>query len=129
LFCQIDLCELLGSGEAPENGTISRYLPVFPECPGEPIDLREIMPLQLEIVSDHKDILGDDCAREFGESGGTIGRSLENDWILPDPNHFMSGKHATIDFQAGAYYLADISSNGVWRPVAHGRLRIRGDTG
>ena len=72
------------------------------------------MPLQLEIVSDHKDIVSDDCVREFREGGGTIGRSLENDWILPDPKHFISGKHATIDFQAGAYYLADISSNGVF---------------
>ena len=24
---QIDLCELLGSGKRPENGTISRYRP------------------------------------------------------------------------------------------------------
>ena len=72
------------------------------------------MPLQLEIVSDHKDILGDDCIREFREDGGTIGRSLENDWILPDPDRFLSGKHATVDFQSGAYYLADVSTNGVF---------------
>ncbi len=72
------------------------------------------MPLQLEIVSDHKDILGDDCVRVFREDGGTIGRSLENDWILPDPDKFISGRHATIDFQTGAYYLADVSTNGVY---------------
>ena len=72
------------------------------------------MPLQLEIVSDHKDILGDDFVRVFHEDGATIGRSLENDWILPDPDRFISGKHATIDFQSGAYYLADVSSNGVY---------------
>lgn len=72
------------------------------------------MPLQLEIVSDHKDILGDDCVRVFREDGGTIGRSLENDWILPDPDKFISGKHATIDFQTGAYYLADVSTNGIY---------------
>jgi predicted component of type VI protein secretion system len=72
------------------------------------------MPLQLEIVSEHKDIVGDDYVRVFREDGGTIGRSLENDWILPDPDRFISGKHATIDFQTGAYYLADVSSNGVY---------------
>ena len=72
------------------------------------------MPLLLEIVSENKDILGSDCVREFGEDGGTIGRSLQNDWILPDPDHFISGKHATVDFQAGAYYLMDVSSNGVF---------------
>ena len=72
------------------------------------------MPLQLEIVSDHKEIVGDDHVRVFHDDGGTIGRSLENDWILPDPDRFISGKHATIDFQSGAYYLADVSTNGVY---------------
>ena len=72
------------------------------------------MTLKLEIVSEHREIVGDDAVREFGEAGGTIGRSLQNDWILPDPDRYISGKHATIDFQAGAYYLADTSSNGVF---------------
>lgn len=86
------------------------------------------MPLQLEIVSDHKDILGDDCVRVFREEGGTIGRSLENDWILPDPDKFISGKHATIDFQTGAFYLADVSTNGVYvngeeQPLGKGNPR------
>jgi predicted component of type VI protein secretion system len=86
------------------------------------------MPLQLAIVSDNKDILGDDCIREFREDGGTIGRSLQNDWILPDPERFISGKHATVDFQAGAYYLADVSTNGVYvngedEPLGRGNPR------
>jgi predicted component of type VI protein secretion system len=72
------------------------------------------MPLQLKIVSEHSEILGEDDERMFLESGGTIGRSLENDWILPDPDRFISGRHATVDFQSGAYYLADVSSNGVY---------------
>ena len=72
------------------------------------------MSLQLQIVSDHKEILGDDCSRLFQEDGGTIGRALENDWILPDPDRYISSKHATVDFQSGAYYLADVSTNGVY---------------
>ena len=72
------------------------------------------MSLQLEIISEHKEILGDDHVRLFRKDGGTIGRSLENDWILPDPDRFISGCHATVDFQSGAYYLADVSSNGVF---------------
>ncbi len=72
------------------------------------------MPLQLQIVSDHEDILEEDCTRVFGEDGGTIGRSLESDWILPDPQRYLSGKHATIDYQSGTYYLADVSTNGVY---------------
>ena len=72
------------------------------------------MPLQLQIVSEHVDMLEEDSTRVFGEDGGTIGRSLESDWILPDPHRYLSGKHATIDFQSGAYYLADVSTNGVY---------------
>ena len=86
------------------------------------------MPLQLKIVSEHKEILGEDCERLFLEDGGTIGRSLENDWILPDPDRFISGRHATVDFQSGAYYLADVSTNGVYineesKPLGKGNPR------
>jgi predicted component of type VI protein secretion system len=72
------------------------------------------MALQLEIVSEHRDLVGNDAVRVFHNKGGTIGRSLQNDWILPDPDRFISGRHATIDFKGGAYYLADTSSNGVY---------------
>lgn len=72
------------------------------------------MPLQLEIVSEHRDLVGDDAVRIFREEGGTIGRSLQNDWILPDPDRFISGRHATIDYKGGIYYLVDTSSNGVY---------------
>jgi len=86
------------------------------------------MALQLEIVSEHRDIVGDDAVRVFSETGGTIGRSLHNDWILPDPDRYISGRHATIDFQGGAYYLADISTNGVYingdvEPLGQGNPR------
>ena len=72
------------------------------------------MPLKLEIISDHRDIVGDDAVREFRSEGGTIGRYLNNDWILPDPDKFISGKHATIDCKGGIYYIVDISTNGVY---------------
>jgi len=72
------------------------------------------MTLKLEIVSEHRDIVGDDAVREFHEEGGTIGRSLQNDWILPDPDRYISGRHASIDFKGGIYYLVDTSTNGVY---------------
>jgi len=72
------------------------------------------MALQLKIVSEHREIVGDDAEREFIEGGGTIGRSLDNDWILPDPDRYISGRHAAIDYKGGMYYLADLSSNGVY---------------
>ena len=86
------------------------------------------MPLKLEIISEHRDIVGDDAVREFRSEGGTIGRSLNNDWILPDPDKFISGKHATIDSKGGIYYLVDISTNGVYvnderNPIGKGNPR------
>ena len=86
------------------------------------------MPLKLEIISEHRDIVGDDAVREFRSEGGTIGRSLNNDWILPDPDKFISGKHATIDCKGGIYYIVDISTNGVYanderKPIGKGNPR------
>jgi predicted component of type VI protein secretion system len=86
------------------------------------------MPLKLEIISDHRDIVGDDAVHEFRAVGATIGRSLNNDWILPDPDKFISGKHATIDCKGGIYYIADISTNGVYvnderKPIGKGNPR------
>jgi len=59
-------------------------------------------------------LLGDEQARDFIACGGTIGRSLDNDWVLPDPHRYVSGRHALVDFQGGAYYLVDTSRNGVF---------------
>ena len=86
------------------------------------------MSLKLEIISEHREIVGDDAIREFHGEGGTIGRSLNNDWILPDPDRFISGKHATIDCKGGTYYLADLSTNGVYvndenEPIGKGNPR------
>jgi len=86
------------------------------------------MTLQLKIVSENRDIVGDDSEREFYEVGGSIGRSLENDWILPDPDRYISGRHATIDHKGGIYYLLDTSSNGVYindevEPIGKGNPR------
>ena len=86
------------------------------------------MPLIIKIVSEHRDLVGDDCVREYYEDGGTIGRSLQNDWILPDPDRYISGRHATIDYKGGMYYLLDTSSNGVYmngdaEPIGRGNPR------
>ncbi len=72
------------------------------------------MPLRLEIVSDQKRALGERSVKEFGIDGGVIGRSLESDWVLPDPDRFLSSRHASIDHRSGSYYLVDTSTNGVF---------------
>ena len=43
------------------------------------------MTLQLEIVSEHKEIVSDDHIRVFGKDGGTIGRSLGKRLDPPGP--------------------------------------------
>src|SRR6202789_477398 len=72
------------------------------------------MALRLRVVSDHSGRLGEQSTKVFGVHGGTIGRSTDNEWILPDPERYLSGKHARIDFRAGAYVLVDTSSNGTY---------------
>ncbi len=83
------------------------------------------MPLTLRITSAEKDILGPDSTRVFGVHGGSIGRAPDNDWPLPDPSNYVSAHHAIIDYQGGAYYLTDTSTNGVFvndsdQPVGRG---------
>lgn len=83
------------------------------------------MPLTLKIVSKQRHILGADSLRVFSVHGGSIGRAPDNDWVLPDPDRYISGHHASIDYRDGAYYLRDHSTNGVFvnqseQPVGRG---------
>jgi type VI secretion system protein len=72
------------------------------------------MTLRLSVVSEHGIRLGALSTKVFGVHGGSIGRSTDNEWILPDPERYLSGKHARIDVRAGSYVLVDTSSNGTY---------------
>jgi len=50
----------------------------------------------------------------FEEEGGTIGRNEDNDWVLSDPNSYISGLHASILCKHGAYFIRDESTNGTF---------------
>jgi type VI secretion system protein len=50
----------------------------------------------------------------FNSQGGTIGRHEDNDWVLPDAQRFISGRHALISYEDGHYLVTDVSSNGVY---------------
>ncbi len=50
----------------------------------------------------------------FALQGGTIGRSSDNDWILEDPERFISSQHSQISFENGQYYITDLSTNGTF---------------
>src|ERR1700723_1726830 len=72
------------------------------------------MALRLRVVSEHSTRLGALGTKIFGVHGGSIGRATDNEWILPDPERYLSGKHARVDFRAGTYVLVDTSSNGTY---------------
>ena len=72
------------------------------------------MTLRLSVVSEHGVRLGAASSKVFGVHGGSVGRGTDNEWILPDPERYLSGKHARIDFRAGTYVLVDTSSNGTY---------------
>jgi len=72
------------------------------------------MALKLRVVSEHRRALGPRGSIVFGSGGGTIGRSGENDWILPDPSRYVSGRHARILFRRGSYFFEDTSTNGTY---------------
>ncbi|MEO7773876.1 MAG: type VI secretion system-associated FHA domain protein TagH [Steroidobacteraceae bacterium] len=72
------------------------------------------MALQLRVISDQRDVLGERARIVLGVGGGSIGRAMDNDWVLPDPQRYLSGRHARVHFRQGAYYLEDTSTNGVY---------------
>ncbi|MCU0758613.1 MAG: type VI secretion system-associated FHA domain protein TagH [Steroidobacteraceae bacterium] len=72
------------------------------------------MALRLRVVSEHRRALGPRATVVFGAGGGTIGRSAENDWILPDPSRYISGRHGRILFRHGSWFFEDTSTNGTY---------------
>jgi len=88
----------------PPGAAVGRYV----------VERNFAMPLRLCITSANKTLLGRKHTVEFVACGGTIGRNPDNDWVLPDPNRYISGRHALIDFQGGTYYIVDTSRNGVY---------------
>src|SRR5690242_8761244 len=72
------------------------------------------MALRLRVVSDHRRSLGDRGSIVFGVGGGTIGRSADNDWVLPDPQRYVSAHHARVSFRQGSHFLEDLSTNGAF---------------
>ncbi len=79
-------------------------------------------------------MLGPASIRVFGPEGGSIGRSADNDWVLPDPERFVSSQHAVIESHGPEYVLTDTSTNGTFinqtdQPLGYGNRQklIDGD--
>jgi len=57
---------------------------------------------------------GDPVVKELDGHGLVIGRAGHVDWTLPDPQAMISSVHCEIDFNDGAYWLTDRSTNGTF---------------
>ena len=85
--------------------------------------------LRLKIVSDQRRTLAERSSAVFSVEGGTIGRSADNDWVLPDPSRYVSAHHARVQFREGHFYLQDVSTNGVYVNDEMEPLAKRGSSG
>lgn len=70
------------------------------------------MALKLRVTGFDAQQMGATAEHEFTEAGGSVGRSRDNEWRLPDPDRIISGTHAVIRYDGGEYYLRDTSTNG-----------------
>jgi type VI secretion system FHA domain protein len=85
--------------------------------------------LRLRIVSDQRRSLAERASTVFSVEGGTIGRSADNDWVLPDPSRYVSAHHARVLFREGHFYVQDVSTNGVYVNDDMEPLAKRGSSG
>jgi pSer/pThr/pTyr-binding forkhead associated (FHA) protein len=82
------------------------------------------MSLILKVISFKGQSIQKPMLISFDRNGGTIGRSLSNDFVLPDPNRYISRCHAKIFFENGYYYLQDTSSSGIYLPNKNINLKM-----
>jgi len=85
--------------------------------------------LRLRVVSEQRRSLAERGSAIFSVEGGTIGRSADNDWVLPDPQRYVSAHHARVQFREGHFYLQDVSTNGVYVNDDMEPLGKRGSSG
>lgn len=81
------------------------------------------MSLCLTITSYHKITPGQCAEKSMNQGSMAIGRSSDNDWVLPDPERLVSSQHCVIQYKDGRYYLTDNSTNGVELVSAGIRMR------
>ncbi|WP_293266709.1 type VI secretion system-associated FHA domain protein TagH [Neptunomonas sp.] len=87
------------------------------------------MDLRLMVTSGQHHLLGDVRHIDVDVDIFSIGRSVDNSWVLPDPKLHISSKHCVIHKKNSEYHLTDISTNGVYvngedDPIGRGRTII-----
>lgn len=71
------------------------------------------MELVFEIVGARQFAPGLLTSKTFKQTGGTIGRADDCDWVIPDRHRHLSNRHALVSYRDGHFYLTDTSSNGI----------------
>ena len=74
------------------------------------------MSLSVKVISYKRQPPVSPMSMSFAREGGTIGRlpEPENKFHLPDPDKYISRKHAVIRYENGFYYLTDTSTAGTF---------------
>lgn len=71
--------------------------------------------MHIRLTIDNIDALPSGSPLSFTASGRSFEIGRENrDWTLPDPKMFVSGRHCEIRYDAGAFWLHDVSRNGTF---------------
>ena len=72
------------------------------------------MSLLLIIQKAPDSVVVTESSKSIGDEGATIGRGMDNSWVLDDPERYLSNVHCEISCEGGQYYLIDRSTNGTF---------------
>ncbi|MGH1330369.1 MAG: type VI secretion system-associated FHA domain protein TagH [Paracoccaceae bacterium] len=72
--------------------------------------------MTLTLKIENYDVLEDGGPAQITVQGAglTAGRGGTMDWVLPDPGRHISTRHFEVAFSNGAYFLTDVSTNGIF---------------
>ena len=72
------------------------------------------MSLLITLVKAPDSIVTSVSSMVFDGHGGTMGRGEENNWVLEDPELYLSSLHCEISYESGQYFIIDRSTNGTF---------------
>jgi type VI secretion system protein len=84
------------------------------------------MPIAIKITSYHRLTPGQEAVFTTDVQRFSIGRNRDNQWVLPDPQRFMSGTHCWLEERNGTWFLTDTSTNGVYLNGSDQRVEKNG---